>query len=85
MAHIWPFCIFLLWLILKHCCVLQEAVRQVEVRVIQHEAYDEAVEQFTPWLDEAVRKLHGLHDSTGSKEQLQDRLTQLKVGWNFGL
>ena len=49
------------------------------MQVGDHSHYQGAAEEFTTWLDVATEKLQSLHNSAGTKDDIENRLIKLKV------
>ncbi len=54
-------------------------MHKCEVGVGEHERFDEACDDYTTWYDATVQTLKDLHNPTGSKDDLENRLIKLKV------
>ena len=55
-------------------------LRRVELRLSEHQQYQTAVDEYTTWLDGAAEKLQTLHNSAGTREDIENRLTKIRVG-----
>ena len=58
-------------------------MRRVDVHVNDHRRYQVATEEYATWLDGAAEKLQTLHNSAGTKDDVESRLNTLRVGINY--
>ena len=58
---------------------LKDLVRKWEVYCGEHQQYKSNIEDFNKWLLTAQQKLDDLHQTGGTKEDLESRLNKVKV------
>ena len=45
----------------------------------EHQRFEEACEDYMTWYDSTIQALQELHNSSGSKDDIENRLIKLKV------
>ncbi len=63
---------------LSHC-FLQALTHKSETCVGEHQKFDESCEEYITWHDTTIQTLQELHNSAGSKDDVENRLIKLKV------
>ena len=53
------------------------------MRVGEHQRFEEACEDYMTWYDGTIQTLQELHNSSGSKDDIENRLIKLKVICDF--
>ena len=66
-------------LIIQVLKLLQDLVRKCEMYVAEHQRFDESCEDYTTWYNATTQALQELHNSTGSKDDIENRIIKLKV------
>ncbi len=54
-------------------------VRRCELNVGEHQRFNESCEDYMTWYDTTTQTLQDLHNSTGTKEEVENRSSKLKV------